>query len=78
MALFNHFTYGEGTVMVRRVTDRPDRSDGSERVYEVHYTEPDGTQEVDAYESPQMAADWADWCRADGCTDVEVLTVIEP
>lgn len=45
--------------------------------YEVHYTEPDGTRESDTWSTPEMAAHWADWCRADGCTDVEIVPVVD-
>lgn len=51
--------------------------DDDDAVYEVHYTEVDGTREVDTWSDRETADDWADWCRRDGCTDVDVVTVLD-
>lgn len=40
--------------------------------YAVSYVEPDGTRERDVKEMQRHANAWADWCRRDGCAEVEV------
>jgi 1,4-alpha-glucan branching enzyme len=51
--------------------------DDDDAIYEVHCTEPDGTREVDVWGDRETADQWADWCRQDGCTDVEVVPVVD-
>lgn len=41
----------------------------------ISYVEPDGTKEVDFKLTDEKAARWAEWCRRDGCVDVEIRRV---
>lgn len=43
--------------------------------YEISYTEPDGTKEVDVYLTERMAQWWERLCMEDGCRDVEMRPV---